>query len=245
VRLHQAEQLSTLGILTSGLAHEIRNPANGIVNAIAPLTEMLPTELTGPETGAGQLLSVMGECADQIGFLSRQLLGFRRGMDLELAPTSVPELVQRSISLANGALAGVEVRTKLGVAQPLMCSGPLLVQALTNLVENAGHAVGPGGGWVEIATRTEGEHVLIEVTDSGPGVPVELRERIFEPFFTTKAPGIGTGLGLSVAKAIVQRHGGVLEIRERSGRPAFVIELPAESVPEAKRSRYDDRARLT
>jgi two-component system NtrC family sensor kinase len=66
----------------------------------------------------------------------------------------------------------------------------------------------------------------VEVTDSGAGVPLALRERIFEPFFTTKPQGVGTGLGLSVARAIVQRHGGVLEVRERGQRTAFVIQLP-------------------
>ncbi len=73
----------------------------------------------------------------------------------------------------------------------------------------------------------------MEVSDSGPGVPLPLRERVFEPFYTTKDPGKGTGLGLSVARAIITRHGGVLEIRERANRPAFVIEIPqkAASVP--------------
>jgi signal transduction histidine kinase len=66
----------------------------------------------------------------------------------------------------------------------------------------------------------------VEVVDSGPGVPMPLRERVFEPFFTTKDPGKGTGLGLSVARAIVVRHGGVLEIRDRGPRPAFVMEIP-------------------
>ena len=88
-----------------------------------------------------------------------------------------------------------------------------------------------------------GRRVLIEVTDRGPGVPIALRERIFEPFYTTKPAGVGTGLGLSVSKAIVQRHGGVLELRERGGRPAFVIDIPADSGQPGKRARYDKRAR--
>lgn len=245
VKLHQAEQLSSMGILTSGLAHEIRNPANGIVNAIAPLLEALPKELIGPETGPGQLIDVIAECAEQISFLSRQLLGFRRNQDLEMAPAELTELIKRAIHLAQTALLWVDVRTAFTVNDPVLCSGPLLVQALANLVENAGHAVGPGG-WVKVETRTVGQKVLIEVTDSGAGVPVALRQRIFEPFFTTKAPGIGTGLGLPVSQAIVQRHHGVLEIRELNGRPAFVIELPAmtETPHRAQRIRYDSRARF-
>jgi signal transduction histidine kinase len=80
---------------------------------------------------------------------------------------------------------------------------------------------------VQISTKNVGNLVQIEVTDSGAGVPMALRERIFEPFFTTKAAGVGTGLGLPVSRAIIERHGGVLEIRESTGRPAFVIELSA------------------
>ena len=95
--------------------------------------------------------------------------------------------------------------------------------------------------------------MLIEVTDSGvpqgdflrgAGVPVALRQRSFEPFFTTKAPGVGTGLGLAVSRSIVERHRGLLEIREHNGQPAFVIDLPglAESTPKHQRIRYDSRA---
>ncbi|MEO8548614.1 MAG: ATP-binding protein [Kofleriaceae bacterium] len=241
VRLQQAEQLSTLGILTSGLAHEIRNPANGIVNAIGPLSELLPRELIGPETGPGQLLEVMEECANQIRFLSKQLLGFRSGMQLEVAPAKASEVVGRALSLAQSAFSGVELRTNIAVDRQIQCSVPLLVQALTNLIDNATQAAGRGG-WVEISTFFEGGRIAVEVADSGPGVPLALRDRIFQPFFTTKSPGEGTGLGLAMARAIVQRHGGNLEIRERGGRAAFVIDLPADSFAPSKPARYDEMA---
>ncbi len=226
MRLHRAEQLSAMGILTSGLAHELRNPANGIVNALAPLTEMLPSELIGPETGVGQLLDVMKSCADQIGFLTRQLLGFRNNSALELRPARLAELVRRAVKLAHRALIGVDVRLNLSTEDEVLCAPPLFVQVLTNLVENAGHAAGQGG-WVDVRATTSNARVVVEVTDSGKGVPPELRERIFEPFFTTKAPGVGTGLGLPLARTIIHKHGGVLEIRERDGRVAFVIEVSA------------------
>jgi signal transduction histidine kinase len=230
IRLHRAEQLSTLGILTSGLAHELRNPANGIVNAIGPLTELLPRELTHPDGGVGQLLDVMASCAEQIGFLSRQLLSFRNGgMQLELRPAAVHELVRRAVALAHRALDGVEVRAELEGDRTLLCAPPLMIQVLTNLIENAGHAAGTGG-WVEIAGRSAGGRITVEIADSGPGVPVELRDRVFEPFFTTKPPGSGSGLGLPLARAIILRHGGVLEIRERGTRPVFVVDLPQAGV---------------
>ncbi len=228
IRLHRAEQLAALGILTSGLAHELRNPANGIVNAIGPLTDLLPKELTGPETGVGQLLDAMGGCATQIAFLTRQLLGFRRGGDLELRPAQIPTLVHRATTLAKSALVDIEIRTDVVFDREVMCAPPLLIQVLTNLIENAGHAAGVGG-WVEIRGRSANGRSVIEVADSGPGVPLELRERVFEPFFTTKPQGKGTGLGLAVARTIVDRHHGLLEIRERDSRSIFVIDLPDDS----------------
>ncbi|HEY0192558.1 MAG TPA: ATP-binding protein, partial [Kofleriaceae bacterium] len=97
---------------------------------------------------------------------------------------------------------------------------------LTNLLENAVHAAGPTG-WIAVRTVAAGaQRIAIEVSDSGGGVPVALRDKVFEPFFTTKPPGIGTGLGLSLARDIIHRHSGLLEIRERGDRACFVVELP-------------------
>jgi signal transduction histidine kinase len=226
MRLHRAEHLSALGILTSGLAHELRNPANGIVNAIGPLVRLLPPELARDNAAVRELLEVMQDCADQIAFLARQLLGFRSDRaELDLRPAKVPELVQRALTLARKAVTGVEVKLELGTDAPVTCAPPLIVQILNNLIENAGHAAGKGG-WVEVKAHRHGDRTVIEVADSGPGVPGELHERVFEPFFTTKPPGIGNGLGLSVSRGIAHRHGGVLEIRERDGRAVFVLELP-------------------
>jgi two-component system NtrC family sensor kinase len=92
----------------------------------------------------------------------------------------------------------------------------------------------PEGGEIRIITRTHpgqdgAERVGIEVRDGGVGMNDDVRERVFEPFFTTKSPGVGTGLGLSLARNIVHRHRGVLEIRDRGQKSVFVIELNAES----------------
>ncbi|HSD88088.1 MAG TPA: HAMP domain-containing sensor histidine kinase [Kofleriaceae bacterium] len=231
MRLHRAEQLSALAVLTSGLAHELRNPANGIINALEPLRELLPPELLVPNGGVAELLEAMKASADQMWFLVNQLLGFRSNTELELRSVEIGELVRRSIRLASGALEQVTVNVELSAARTVLCAPPLMIQVLTNLVENAGDAAGRGG-WVEVRTVAHTDTLRIEVTDSGPGVPVGLRERIFEPFFTTKDPKPGTGgtgLGLAVARAIVHRHRGTLEVRVRGDRTAFVIELPTRS----------------
>jgi signal transduction histidine kinase len=224
VRLQRAEQLSAMGILTAGLAHELRNPANAIVNAVGPLTELLPRDLVRPQTAVGQLIEVLTGCADQIGFLSRQLLGFRKGtVDLDLRQVPVRDLLQRAVSLAHPG--GVDIRIDAPCDGTLKCAPPLLLQVLTNLIENAVYAAG-AAGWVQLRTRSNGSTFTVEVSDSGPGVPPQIRDRVFEPFFTTKPAGVGTGLGLSLARDIVHRHGGTLEIRERASHPCFVVELP-------------------
>jgi signal transduction histidine kinase len=231
VRLQRAEQLSAMGILTAGLAHELRNPANGIVNAVGPLADLLPRDLVQPDTGVGQLMEVLTGCAEQIGFLSRQLLGFRKGVvDLDLRWIPVRELVQRTVSLAH--TGDVELRVDPPCEGRLRCAPPLVTQVLTNLLENAIYAAG-SGGWVHLRTTASGGHLTVELSDSGGGVPLQLRERVFEPFFTTKPTGVGTGLGLSLARDIVHRHGGVLEVREREDRTCFVLELPNHSVVDA------------
>ena len=137
-------------------------------------------------------------------------------------------LLRRVKSTIRHVLEGIEVRDRLDYRGTLHCAEPLVAQVLTNLLENGAHAAGRGG-WVEIHTALEGERVVIELTDSGPGVPEELQERIFEPFFTTKPAGKGTGLGLSTARDIILRHGGTLEIRRAAGRTVFRLEMPLAS----------------
>ncbi len=224
LRLHRTEKLAALGSLSAGLAHELRNPANGIVNAVAPLRELLPPELTAPDSDVGQLIDVMAECAEQVAFLSRQLLGFRRTGELELKRTPVKDVLDRALANASAALAKVEVRKRLDYAGAIRCAPPAMTQVLVNLLENAAQAAG-AGGWVEVVTTSDGDQCTFEITDSGPGVPVALRQKIFEPFFTTKPPGQGTGLGLAISRDLVLRHGGNLEVRERAGKSVFVIEL--------------------
>jgi signal transduction histidine kinase len=225
LRLHQSENLAALGTLSAGLAHEMRNPANAIVNAIDPLSELLPAELRQEEHPVAQLVGVLRECATQIAMLSRQLLGFRRPGELEYQRTTVADVIARAHALTSQLFKNVELREALDYKGPFDCAAPLLTQVLSNLLENGAHAAG-SGGWVQLASRVDGERLVIEVSDSGAGVPVELRERIFEPFFTTKPPGSGTGLGLTMARQIVERHAGVLDVREAAVGTLFHIEVP-------------------
>ena len=224
-QLYDAEKLASLGALSAGLAHELRNPANGIVNAVGPLRELLPADLAAKDHPVTQLVDVMAECAEQVGYLSRQLLGFRRTGELELRRVPITDVIDRALANVSAALTGIELRPQITYSGPVRCAVPVMSQVLVNLLENAAHAAG-AGGWVELATARRSGRVSLEVTDSGPGVPPALRDRIFEPFFTTKPPGQGTGLGLSTSRDLVQRHGGTLEVRPRGDRTVFVVDLP-------------------
>lgn len=237
VRLHRAEQMSTMGILTSGLAHELRNPANGIVNALPPIRELLPVELKKGHP-VGELLDVIGECADQINHLAKQLLGFRRGEAVDTRWVVARELVGRSASLCQTSLTGRTLIQSVPDTAMVNCAPPLIVQVLVNLLENAAHAAG-SGGTVWLTVHTSERSFELVVSDSGPGVPPQLRDRVFEAFFTTKDPGVGTGLGLTLSRDIVQRHGGTLEIQERGGKPVFVISLPQPMAASSRASARD------
>jgi two-component system, NtrC family, sensor kinase len=106
----------------------------------------------------------------------------------------------------------VEIVTDLGEPDLVLCYPGLLNQALLNLVTNAADAIAERGS-VKICTRADGEEYAISITDTGSGIPEEIRDRIFDPFFTTKPVGEGTGLGLSITYSIAKKHGGELEVR--------------------------------
>jgi signal transduction histidine kinase len=228
LQLLETEKLAALGTLSAGLAHELRNPANGIINAVGPLKELLPVECVPPGSPAAQLLDVIEHCSKQVATMSRQLLGFKRDVEPTRQPVPIETLISRVCMTVSPSLEGVELRKNLGYRGVVHCAEPLMAQVLTNLVQNGAHAAGRGG-WVEVRTGLEEQRVFVEVRDSGPGVPEELRERIFEPFFTTKPAGSGTGLGLSTARDIVLRHGGSLDVRSASGPTVFRVELPLPS----------------
>jgi signal transduction histidine kinase len=225
LQLHESEKLAAIGTMSAGLAHEMRNPANGIVNAIEPLAELIPAEARGPGSPVDELLSIIRDCGTQIAVLSRQLLAFRRGDDLTLESIPADKIIDRAVGMLRPLLKTVELKQQLDYKGAVQCSPVLMLQVLGNLLDNAVSAAG-SGGWVSVATFVQGDRFVCEIGDSGAGVPPPLRERIFEPFFTTKAPGKGTGLGLSTSREIVVRHDGALYVRPTETASVFRLELP-------------------
>jgi signal transduction histidine kinase len=120
---------------------------------------------------------------------------------------------------------GVEIIKNYGPIPLVICYPDELNQVWTNLISNALHAM-DYSGTMEIETFVEGNYACIRVTDSGSGIPNEIKERIFEPFFTTKKQGEGTGIGLEIVRKIVDKHQGIIEVQSIPGRTSFTVKLP-------------------
>ena len=225
LKLHESQKLAAMGMLSAGLAHELRNPANALVNALQPLLASVPVLKTGGDSSESVLAEIALEAAQQIRERCTRILDYSRAERVPQRAEDVRTLLARTRRSLTEKLADVELRETVELEGPMQCAAPLIEQVLINLLDNAASAAGRGG-WIEIVVRREGALAVIEVGDSGPGVPAHLHERIFDPFFTTKPVGKGTGLGLTISRRIAENHGGELRIVRRGDRCVFRLELP-------------------
>jgi len=142
----------------------------------------------------------------------------------------VPAGLDATVQMMQWRLTNVQIERDYEPDLPCISAyGGELNQVWTALIENALDALG-NRGKLRLACRTEGEMLLVEIWDSGPGIPAELKDRIFEPFFTTKPPGSGFGLGLDNAMRIVRKHSGHLGVRSEPGSTCFRVRLPLEQL---------------
>jgi len=221
-RLVQSEKLAALGQLSATIAHEVRNPLAVIRSSAQSLSETLPVE----DAEAHRACSFITEEIDRLTSVTGSLLAFARPLRLTPRPTSVATLFDGALLLAADELdaKGVHVSRRESPGLPhVHADEDLIRQVLLGLLHNASEAM-PAGGHVELEARVVDDAIALDVADSGPGVPAELRTRIFEPFFTTRTHG--TGLGLAVARHIVEAHGGRIDVTERVGGGArFTLRL--------------------
>jgi signal transduction histidine kinase len=223
-RLAQSEKLATLGQLAAAVAHEVRSPLAVIRSAAQGIAESLPPD----DADARRAYSFITAEIDRLGSVVDALLAFARPLRVRAEPVAVHDLFDRALLLAHEELAGkdLRVRRQEPVGLPAVrADSDLICQVLLGLLSNAA-AAAPTGGEVALGARAANGLVELAVADSGPGVPPDLRARIFEPFFTTRPRG--TGLGLAVARQIVEAHGGRIDVGEETGGGArFTVQLPA------------------
>ncbi len=228
-QLRQAQKMQTVGQLAGGVAHEFNN----LLQVINGFVEMVLSET--PEDGPHrESLQKVLESGLKGAKLVQQLLAFSRKQMLRPEPLNLDELIGQFLKLAQ-KLVGENIRISHVPSKQVPrvnVDRNLMEQVLLNLVVNARDAM-PEGGEITIETdhvvvdeeyvrrhpdASPGLHVVVAVTDTGCGMPEEVRRRVFEPFFTTKEVGKGTGLGLSVAFGIVKQHGGFLNVYSEPGR---------------------------
>jgi signal transduction histidine kinase len=229
--LVRSEKMASMGRLVAGIAHEINNPVNAIVNTVGPLEEALaPNGDASPEE-MRDMIRVVQRGAHRTKEIVQALHNYSRGDDDRQIEVDLERAVDDSLDLLRHQLRqGITVDKRYGdVGRVRGHAGPLN-QVFMNLLANAAQAIGEasGHGKIEITTRRANGEVSVEIRDDGPGIPPEVLPRIFDPFFTTKDVGKGAGLGLSIVHGIVERHGGRIEVASEPGKgTAFTVILPA------------------
>ena len=227
-QLLQAEKMAALGQTISGVAHELNNPLATILNWAERLAERPLDEPTRRGIDV-----ILGE-SERAARIVRNLLTFARKRQSTRAMIDLNQVVRETLTLRSydQRVMNICVVTALASGLPqVFADAHQIQQVLLNLIINAEQAMLSAHGRGSLVIRTwhdvDRDSVVLEVTDDGPGVPAEMSNKIFDPFFTTKEVGQGTGLGLTVAYAIVQEHGGRIRVTSPAGGGAsFVVEMP-------------------
>ena len=227
-QLLQAEKMAALGTTISGVAHELNNPLATILTWSERLAER---EL---DDAARRGIETILREAERAARIVRNLLTFARKRHTTRAMVDVNLVVRETLALRSyeQRVTNISVIDALASGIPQVFADPHQIQqVLLNLVINAEQAMLTANGRGTLMVRTwqdpEHESIVLEVNDDGPGVPEDVRTKIFDPFFTTKEVGKGTGLGLTVAYAIVEEHGGRMWLTSDEGAGAsFYVELP-------------------
>jgi len=223
-QLQISEKMASIGLLAAGVAHEVNTPLTGI----SSFTQML-LDGAAPDDPRTKVLEKIERQTFRAAKIVNGLLNLARPAQVESGAVDVNVVVNDVLALLDH-----QFRTgKIQVRKELVQNAPIvqgieykLQQVFLNLFLNARDAM-PKGGWLSVVTRAEGGDVVVEIADTGLGIPPEQLSRIYDPFFTTKALGKGTGLGLSITYGIVQEHGGTITCDSAVGQGTrFALRLP-------------------
>jgi PAS domain S-box-containing protein len=234
-QLRQQQKIEAIGTLAAGVAHEINNPMNAVINYAQLIHNRLPED--SPLRGyAGHIISE----SERVSEIVRQLLAFSRHDKQSHSPARIQDIVKNTLLLTQAMLRKSQIELEVDVPDDLpslKCHSQQIQQILLNLITNAVAAIDEQRARVEramfirVASRRVDEggraYCRTTVSDNGAGIPREIAERIFEPFYATKSRERGTGLGLSISYGIAQDHGGRLWCESDPGEGSrFHLDLP-------------------
>jgi PAS domain S-box-containing protein len=223
-QLQISEKMASIGLLAAGVAHEVNTPLTGI----SSYTQML-LDNADPDDPRTKLLEKIERQTFRAAKIVNGLLNLARPAQVETGPVDVNLVINDVLALLDHQFrtGRIQVRKELVSPSPIVEGIEYkLQQVFLNLFLNARDAM-PRGGWLSVSTRRRDGRVVVEVADTGSGIPTEHLSRIYDPFFTTKAIGKGTGLGLSITYGILQEHGGTISCESAVGQGTrFTLSLP-------------------
>ena len=226
----QLEHRAVLGDYTAAFAHDVRNPINNISTGL----QLLAASLEGDESSQAVINRMQGDCT-RLDHMMESFLAFSRPLELKLEPFEVEPFLKRIIDRWQPRLARASVKAILHVDErvgKMVGDTRSLENVFTNLISNALEAMTESGDTLSIKVSSIQEFngapkVEISISDNGPGIPNDIKNRIFEPFVTTRK--LGTGLGLSITKQIVNAHKGSIKVDSFPGGTVFTVQLPADT----------------
>jgi PAS domain S-box-containing protein len=237
IQLLQSEKMASLGKLAAGVAHQLNNPLGGITLFARLMMEEYELEENALKD-LNRILKDAERCRDTV----KELLEFARQTRHEMRPLDINRAIARTLFLLENQtlFQNIEVNRQLSADIPTVRGDTQQMNHMfMNIILNAAQAM-EGRGMLTIDTRLAdaGDRVVIEITDTGPGISKDVLPHIFEPFFTTKEEGEGTGIGLSLVYGIVENHGGKIQaVNNSSGGTRFIIELPLSTPEDEENSR--------
>jgi two-component system, NtrC family, sensor kinase len=231
-QLRLSEKMAAIGLLAAGVAHEVNTPLTGI----SSFTQML-LERSDPDDPRTQLLEKIEQQTFRAAKIVSSLLNLARPSSRETGDVDINAVIGDILSLLEHQFRVSRIQVRKDLAEPTVVVRGAefkLQQVFLNLFLNARDAM-PKGGWLSVSTRVTEREAVVEVADTGVGIPAEHLARIYDPFFTTKPEGRGTGLGLSVTYGIVQEHGGSLACDSAVGKGTrFRLVLPKTGATSAE-----------
>lgn len=221
------ERLARVGELSAGVAHSVRNPLHGALNCLS----LIRSGPAGDDPDSQEALDLLSEGLSRIEIVTQRLLTYSGNRQLNRTLTDVNKLIQDSIAFIDPRLtrAQVTVQLNLGEIPEVLIDRDKISEIIINLMDNAVFACKEDGTVTVNTCIPSGseEHILIEVIDTGEGIAPEHLRTVFDPLFTTKAVGEGSGLGLAVARRVVEEHGGKITLSSNLGEFTIIqVALP-------------------